>query len=263
MNYILENTNSIDFFTYLPDVFKAIGNIQTSYNWMITDYECNGYLDFRTDGRVLWYTGDELTELVEKNQIQFIWGVLSGFPKNVTIDRGKSEVFPYADCNSGLWSPHVSIQHPDAEIEIVCFDSSATLFMSLDERISRQYSDYYVDARNLNQMNLETFVNRVKTMNNIYPIGSIKRNSPCYKYLSYLNLGIVMYLSERFDESVLFFRRAIRARKNLIMNDNDKKFYSESMKLMKQVLQEVDDYGRVTDDILGMSRLLIKDLEQL
>lgn len=261
MNYILENTEEVEFFTYLTNVFKSIDNIQNNYNWLITDFECNYTPNEKLKGDIAWFTGEELTELVENNDIQFIWGVLSGFPKSYLPDMKSLNVVPYADSNVGLWSPHVQIQHPMAEIEIICWDSSATLLLSLDERISNLFSSYYSDACDLNKLNLVSFVKRVKGISNIYPVGSMKRNSPHYRFISYMNQGVVMYLAERFDEVVIFFRRAIKAKKSLIYSDNDKKFYQESYRLIKYILWELSDYSRISGEISKLNKKLLEEIK--
>lgn len=34
-----------------------------------------------------WFTGEELTELVNNERIQWIWAVLSGFDKNIEFSE--------------------------------------------------------------------------------------------------------------------------------------------------------------------------------
>lgn len=42
---------------------------------------------------------------------------------------------PYADGNREIWQNPVSIQHPLAEIEIIAWDSSGTVFISKEDSI--------------------------------------------------------------------------------------------------------------------------------
>jgi hypothetical protein len=58
--------------------------------------------------------------------------VLSGFRPGVARDLGRPEPAPYADGNKALWEPGVRIQHPLAEVEIMCFDNTAPLLLSPD-----------------------------------------------------------------------------------------------------------------------------------
>ena len=78
-----------NYYTYLKKVFDAIGNKQKEYNWLITDCVC--YPDnpktadmFRKE--YCWINGEKLTELIEKEDFQWIWAVLSAFDKSIAND---------------------------------------------------------------------------------------------------------------------------------------------------------------------------------
>ncbi len=121
------------FYTYLSKVFKAIEDKQTDYNWLITDCVC--YPLSADTGSLLsqkycWLSGDELTSIVNKEDFQWIWGVLSGFEKDISLESVLEYPFPYADGYEGFWKNPLSIQHPLASIEIVPWDSSLTLILS-------------------------------------------------------------------------------------------------------------------------------------
>ena len=74
-------------------------------------------------------------------------GVLSAFDKSINIDINNLLVEPYANGNEGLWVPSPNIQHPQAKLEIVCWDSYVTLF-SKDEDIDDKFQDYFKSAKN-------------------------------------------------------------------------------------------------------------------
>ena len=77
---------------------------------------------------IVWIAGEDLSNLVKKYNPQFIWGVLSAFDKSINIDIHNLLVEPYANGNEELWVPSPNIQHPQATLEIVCWDSYVTLF---------------------------------------------------------------------------------------------------------------------------------------
>ncbi|WP_342417096.1 hypothetical protein NST83_07020 [Paenibacillus sp. FSL R10-2782] len=93
MNSILINSAQTSFYTDLRLVFESINNIQTEYNWLLTGLELNWIPDdlleyvernlaFEENGygnTMLWMTGEQLTRLVHRYEIQFIWGMLMGF----------------------------------------------------------------------------------------------------------------------------------------------------------------------------------------
>jgi hypothetical protein len=100
-----------------------------------------------------WITGSCLNQLVEQNQIQFIWAVLSGFDQDVSLDLTHLEVTPYADGNPMFWAEHPMIQHTLASVEIVCYDSSLTLLLSKDMNLSQRFRAFFPEAVDLNEYN--------------------------------------------------------------------------------------------------------------
>lgn len=61
-------------------MFDAIGNEQNEYNWLITDYECypqTQSIDDKLSHEYCWLSGNELTNIVESEDFQWIWAVLS------------------------------------------------------------------------------------------------------------------------------------------------------------------------------------------
>ncbi|CKG67857.1 Uncharacterised protein [Streptococcus pneumoniae] len=98
---------------------------------------------------IVWIAGEDLSNLVKKYNPQFIWGVLSAFDKSINIDINNLLVEPYANRNEELWVPSPNIQHPQAKLEIVCWDSYVTLFFSKDEDIDDKFQDYFKSAKKL------------------------------------------------------------------------------------------------------------------
>jgi len=145
--------------TDLRLVFEAFGGRQREFDWLLTDLELNRYppgLAYRPESRssdARWLSGTELSEIVNTQDIQFIWGVLSGFPPGIAVDAVKRDTYPYADGNRALWAPNVSIQHPLAEVEIVCWDSSATLLLSRDDDLTGRFRRFFPEAVDLNEHN--------------------------------------------------------------------------------------------------------------
>lgn len=71
------------------------------------------------------------------------------------IDIKKLEIEPYADGYEGFWFPGSTVQYPTAELEIVCWDSTLTLLLSKDQTIIEDFKEYFKDARDLDEYNLE------------------------------------------------------------------------------------------------------------
>ena len=160
MNTLLESSSRMPFHTNLRLVFEAFGGREREFDWLLTDLELNFYppgLEYiGGDDRetAKWCSGDELSDIVTAHEIQFIWGVLSGFRPEGTINPAAPRVYPFADCNRSLWTPGARIQHPLADVEIVCWDSSATLLLSRDDELTRRFRSFFPEAVELDQYNL-------------------------------------------------------------------------------------------------------------
>ena len=159
METLLEGRCEMAYFTDLRLVFRAIGDRQREFNWLVTDLECN-WLEVR-DGRAeplsgsgpYWLTGRELSRIIAEYEMQFIWAALSGFPPGVEVDLDRLSVVPYADGNRGFWVHRPRIQHPLAEIEIVCWDSTSTLLLCRDRIIGKSFRRYFPEAVDLTKSN--------------------------------------------------------------------------------------------------------------
>lgn len=127
-----------EYYTYLYRIFTGINMVQKDYNWLLTDIvaypETKEYQDLFSK-EYCWLSGEELTNIIEKEDFQWIWGVLSGFDKNIDIEEVLKYSVPYADGYEGFWGNPLSLQHPLASIEIVAWDSSLSLVISKNKQI--------------------------------------------------------------------------------------------------------------------------------
>lgn len=125
-----------EWYTDLNMVFQALGNVQLDYNWLVTDWECSQSVDEFQD-ECCWMTGKELTQVMHRHpNLQWIWGVFSGFDKRILKEQVMEYPLPYAVDYDGFWKNPVSIQHPLASVEIVPWDSSAVLVISRDMEVT-------------------------------------------------------------------------------------------------------------------------------
>ncbi|MEW4235203.1 hypothetical protein Q0N71_18320 [Bacillus thuringiensis] len=152
MNFILHGSK----YTVLASVFDSFQGREKDFNWLITDMEIVAHQEEKLirdypkmSHPIVWIAGEDLSNLVKKYNPQFIWGVLSAFDKSINIDINNLLVEPYANGNEGLWVPSPNIQHPQAKLEIVCWDSYVTLFFSKDEDIDDKFQDYFKSAKKL------------------------------------------------------------------------------------------------------------------
>ena len=142
MIYGAIDKKSEQWYTDLKKVFDSIDNKQLEYNWLITNCECYPY-DEMNNKDYCWLTGEELTELVNKEDFQCIWAVLSGFDKNIELSEVLKYDLPYADGYRGFWELPVTIQHPLSSVEIVPWDSSLVLCFSKEKDIVDKFLNSY------------------------------------------------------------------------------------------------------------------------
>ena len=141
-------------YTYLKKVFQAIGGAQKNYNWLISDADCfptTPEFSKLLGQKSCWLTGEALTAMVEQEDFQWIWGVLSGFPKSVPEEQVRQYPLPYADGYQNFLHNPLTLQHPLAEIEIVPWDSSLTLLLSKQKEIVEDFRAFFPLSEDLIQ----------------------------------------------------------------------------------------------------------------
>ncbi len=144
------------YYTYMKKLFQAIENEQTKYNWLITNYECypnDEKISHIFSKEYIWISGEQFTEIINKEDFQFIWGVLSGFSKEITLEEVLKYELPFADGYEGFWIDNVELQHPFDNVEIVAWDSSLTIIISKDDNIVEKFMNYFPLSEDLSKQN--------------------------------------------------------------------------------------------------------------
>jgi len=148
MNLILYNSKYVNLYTYLDPIFDAVPEFANFY-YLVTDLECCGSDDERLSGEPVVISGFTLHEIIQKDEVQFIWGVFSAFNREPSIPTE----LPSADGNSKFWEGSPTPQIKNAMFEIVCWDSTATLFIGIDHDIAAKLKVRYPDILDLDQEN--------------------------------------------------------------------------------------------------------------
>ena len=146
MNLIQENTREVDFYTSLRDIEKWMEISLSDYDWHFSDID-GGWVPLE-DPR--WITGEDLSLKIEEYDYQFIWAVISAFPKGT---YPKLIDIPYADGNPDFWIGSPKKQLKDSLFEIICWDSSATLFIELPDILGNNVLKNAPGIKDLNKMN--------------------------------------------------------------------------------------------------------------
>jgi len=145
------------YFTNMKDVFTLMNNNQKNYNWLISSYECNHYPSrlIQANKEYIFIDGKLLTSVIEENDIQFIWGVFTGFKQYIDLAEILREPLPYANENIALWVNNITMQHSLADIEIISWDSSELLLLSKSNQIVDDLMKLYPKYKKLLYYNLK------------------------------------------------------------------------------------------------------------
>ena len=96
-------------YTYLKKLFLSIRHAQKDFNWLITDCQCCTQSEafyqriFQYD-RYGWLSGEELTRMVETEDFQWIWAVLSGFPRHISLDMALPDSLAQQQDSMSPWT---------------------------------------------------------------------------------------------------------------------------------------------------------------
>ena len=156
MTYGLIDRKNHKFYTYMSTVFEAIENVQKQFNWLIADCVCypnNREFEKLFENKYCWLSGEELTNIVAKEDFQWIWGCLCGFPKDIELEDVLKYPLPSSQDYNGYYQNPISLQHPLSSVEIVPSDSSWTLLVSKDKAIIDSYIKRYPKSEDLSAFN--------------------------------------------------------------------------------------------------------------
>ena len=137
--------------TKLAELFPPLHGYHIPLIWMVSDFEgCPTPKIFQSDSPFL-INGQELDLVMQSvPDMQSIWGVFSGF--RLPASEIDTSIVPVAE-NPTLWEPSYQIQHPQAECEVVAWDSSATFFRSKNGKAMWKFSRAFPSAKNLEDFN--------------------------------------------------------------------------------------------------------------
>lgn len=139
-------------YTHLLKLLKSLGGSNLKYKWLISDIEAypqnKSYNDlFNND--YIFLSNHELLTILENEDIQFINGIFSAIPANFK----KNEVFQYTVPRINKidlkYYVALNIQHPLADIEIACIDSTYFSITSRQEINKDLFKEYPLATPNI------------------------------------------------------------------------------------------------------------------
>lgn len=133
-SYIYKGKN--DFNTNMYKLMKEFKIKDLNYKWLITDIETNN--EEFSNKEFIIIKHQDLIKLLENNKdIQWIWAVFSAIPSKYSDDEILKYKFPYIIENENI---NHTIQHPLAEIEIDCIDSSYAKIIFKEEKLKEWFN---------------------------------------------------------------------------------------------------------------------------
>lgn len=149
MNWVLNSESNVDYHTNLSQILKPINNNIQNFNWLLSNLEytvLNLYqkelpIDFEKSHFLL--SSSEF-DIILKTDIQIIWGVIIAISDKVKLNIEENHI-PYSDGNDEIWVENY-FQNENAEIEIICFDSSCTIVKFRDKQLSDKFKTFFPAA---------------------------------------------------------------------------------------------------------------------
>lgn len=141
----------------IKDICNIIGDVD-NYNWLITNIECypsDKEIEKILDKEYYWIEGRDLLDLLDKEELQWIWGVFSAFSKEIKLEEVLKYDYPYADGYKEFWKNPIALQHPLAVSEIVAWDGLLTLVISKKSEVVNALIENITSAQDLEKYNKE------------------------------------------------------------------------------------------------------------
>ena len=141
-------------FTDLREVFDVLNNRFLDYNWLFSMYELHPSpeeIPFEED--YVWLDGHTMNRVAREHRMQVIWGVLTAYQKDITLEQVLKYELPYAYQNKEIWNPKLSMQNPLSEIEIIPWDSSLLVIKAKSEEIIDDFKKEYPVSEDLQEYN--------------------------------------------------------------------------------------------------------------
>ena len=127
-------------------LINSIGGRKLKYNWLITNieaYPTDETIIHKLAKEYLFLSNDELLDILQKEDFQWIWATFSAIPNHITEEEVLQYNLPSTDKVKLNYNSEILIQHPLANIEIDCIDSSYFAIVFNDKSIDNSFFNKY------------------------------------------------------------------------------------------------------------------------
>ncbi|MFB9842378.1 hypothetical protein [Mucilaginibacter ginsenosidivorans] len=146
MNWIIHQSDKLEFLTYLDEILKPLDEYIDGYNWVISGIDGGGGIEnapIDYEQKYFILTAGEFRKVLH-GHIQLYWGTIIAIPVAMEIKIDEKNL-PYSEGNELIWQ-NGHLQCPDAEIEVDCFDSAYTIVKFTREILSEKFKSYFDEA---------------------------------------------------------------------------------------------------------------------
>lgn len=138
-------------YAFMQKIINSIQKINSEYNWLISSIEAYPYgqniLDeFDQNNEYLFLSTNELINMLNKNDFQWIWAIFSAIPTNYVLEDILKHEIPYIENNKKIFANNI-IQHPLADIEIVVEDGTSISIVAKDDKYLDVFKKIYPLAK--------------------------------------------------------------------------------------------------------------------
>ena len=135
-------------YAFILKIIKSIQKVNSKYNWLISaieayPFDVYGKMEkMLQDNEYLFLSTNELINMLEKNDFQWIWAVFSAIPNNYTIKDILKYKIPYIEDNKKIFTDTI-IQHPLADIEMVVEDGTSLSIVAKENKYLDVFKEIY------------------------------------------------------------------------------------------------------------------------
>ncbi len=147
----LYSIHDFEYYTCLKQILYDLELVDKQYLWLISDFEAcprkEKYQELVYNNEYLLMNTNELINMLEDEDFQWIWAVFSAIPITYSEEDILQFDLPYCwSYEEGMYNPCVDkpkLQHPYAIFEIYAFDSSYMFMVSDDEELISKFKKRY------------------------------------------------------------------------------------------------------------------------
>ena len=138
-------------YAFMLKIINSIQKISSKYNWLISSIEAyphgeNILNESNQNNEYLFLSTNELINMLEENDFQWIWAVFSAIPNNYTMKDILKYKIPYIENNQKIFTDTI-IQHPLADIEMVVEDGISISIVAKDDKYLNAFKKIYPLAK--------------------------------------------------------------------------------------------------------------------